>query len=246
MQAISRAEFEKRKKETIHKKPHGGHAYVSKADDGVYQQMNEQERISAQFMAASYDDVEKRKDVGGFKYDRSISTDNFASYHNPTSGDTYAAFRGTATVKGALKTWLPIGVGALSKTGRFKENRERAQKHHAKHSRAGGKNYLTGHSLGGSLSREIIKKDGSLYDHAYTFDEGTSVLSAPSWKAAYDCSSRNKGKKPDWCTKMTRMRAGSDAVSGSGSWAYGSKTFKTTKKKNPLKAHDKSIFLPKG
>jgi hypothetical protein len=230
--------------ETVHKQTHdAGRAYLSKHDGGVYGQMSQSEQLAAQFAKAAYDQTDARKDVGGFKYDRSMSSDDFASYYNPTTGDSYAAHRGTSGLKDVLQTWLPLGLGAENFTSRFRKSKQKALAHHAKHASSGrGRHVLTGHSMGGSLARETMKDQSAKWDRAVTFDE-SSWINPKGLIAGGRCAFGG----PSWCKKMDRIRAGGDAVSAQGRHGYGAKTYNPRGRYKPwtfVGAHAVDLFLP--
>ena len=232
-------------RETPHKHAHdAGRSYLSKHDGGVYGQMTQGEQLAAQFAKAAYEKTDERKAIGGFQYDRSMSSDDFASYYNPTTGDSYAAHRGTAGMKDVAQTWLQLGVGAENYTGRFKKSKLKALAHHAKHASSGrGRHVLTGHSMGGSLARETMKDQSAKWDRAVTFDE-SSWINPKGILAGGRCAF---GNGPSWCKKMDRVRTGGDAVSAQGKYAYGAKNYNPKGKHKPwtfLGAHAVDLFLP--
>ena len=230
--------------QTVHKQTHdAGRSYVAKHDGGVYGQMTQSEQLAAQFAKAAYEGVDARKNIGGFTYDRSMSSDDFASYYNATTGDSYAAHRGTAGMKDVLQTWLPLGLGAENYTSRFKRSKQKGTAHLAKHASSGrGRHIVTGHSMAGSLARESMKDQSNKWDRAVTFDE-SSWINPKGLIAGGRCALGG----PAWCRKMTRVRAGGDAVSAQGRHGYGAKTYHPRGKHKPwtfVGAHAVDLFLP--
>lgn len=110
-----------------------------------------------QFVKASYEDKKgSTKNIGDYKLDKSLSSSKAKVYHDPKTGKTVVANRGT---KGTVSDWsnnAMYAVGLYNKTDRAKQAEATQKKVNAKY----GKENVTnvGHSQSGETIRELNKK----------------------------------------------------------------------------------------
>lgn len=116
----------------------------------------------------SYANIGQRKNIGRFMYFGQHSTPGRAVYIDPKTRDLKVVFRGTKE-KRDLKTDAALAFGFLNKTKRFKDELKAVQDLQGKYNNIS----LSGHSLGGALSREIGRKtklESSGYNAGYGLD----------------------------------------------------------------------------
>lgn len=110
-----------------------------------------------QFVKASYEDKKgSTKNIGDYKLDKSLSNAKAKVYHDPKTGKTVVANRGT---KGTISDWsnnAMYAIGLYNKTNRAKQAEATQKKVNAKY----GKENVTnvGHSQSGETIRELNKK----------------------------------------------------------------------------------------
>jgi hypothetical protein len=131
---------------------------------------NRQKRIGlskiSSIVSADVYKKERQKQIGGYIYKPEYSNDETAVYINDNMKSIIIASRGTKT-KEDIVTDISLISGSLKDTARLKQLNELIQR-----LRTIYKNYhitTTGHSLGGSLSRD------SQSDLQHTFNEGFSI-----------------------------------------------------------------------
>mgnify|MGYP003646529381 FL=1 len=113
----------------------------------------------------------KRANIAGFNYIPDLSDERTAVYHNPRTGKSYVAYRGTASFGDAVKYWpSAVGTGTLDKTKRVSEALE---KYDLVRMRFGGQPRVTGHSLGGQIAKIVSREKGA---PGAAFNESSSSL----------------------------------------------------------------------
>jgi len=180
------------------------------------------------FTNKAYDAPDKRADVGGYKYDASLSNVDTGIWHNHEKKLTVVANRGSVTKTDWLVSDPHIAFGAEGASSRFKRAVKQTKQAHAKH------NYnviVVGHSLGGSLSNHTTMKLGanSWYLGSIGFNPGVSSVGKGFYfsKARRDC--RKKKGKPAYCDKTTNHFNSGDPVSNKNlacdiaTWGMGGK-----------------------
>lgn len=120
-------------------------------------------RISQQ----AYEPVDKRHDVGPFKYMRSISTPAIAVYADHPSRHMIVGFRGTAQGKDIVPD-IHIALGTQRGSTRFQSDArffEKLKKQYPTY-----RIEVTGHSLGGAIANHVADKHRGT--RGYTFNAG--------------------------------------------------------------------------
>lgn len=105
----------------------------------------------------SYKKKGKTKDVGDFKYDKSISNKKTKVFNNPETNETVVVHRGTKD-KADVGTDMGLLFGVDNKK-RLRESR-RVQNKAAK--KYDGVEYTLGHSLGGHYAEKLGKNSGQI------------------------------------------------------------------------------------
>jgi hypothetical protein len=106
------------------------------------------------FIEASYNEKNPPKEIEGFLLDTELSNKTAKVYHNPTTGETVIAHRGTQ----GITDWgnnLAYVTGNYEKTDRYKKGKKNQKKAEAKY---GAENISTlGHSQGAIIARKTGK-----------------------------------------------------------------------------------------
>lgn len=111
-----------------------------------------------QFVKGSYEDRKgKTTKIGEYELDKSLSNATVKVYHDPKTGKTVVANRGTKST--SLSDWtnnMAYAVGLYDKTGRYKQAEETQKKAIAKY----GKDSISnvGHSQGAIITRKLKDK----------------------------------------------------------------------------------------
>ena len=104
------------------------------------------------FIEASYNEKNPPKEIEGFLLDTELSNKTAKVYHNPTSGETVVAHRGTSGAKDWVNNVAYL-TGNYEKTDRYKMGKKNQQKAEEKY---GAENISTlGHSQGAVLARKL-------------------------------------------------------------------------------------------
>ena len=124
-----------------------------------------------EFAAEAYDKPNDRdNNIDGYDYDKSLSNQDVAVYHNPKTEKTIVSWRGTSQVRD-LKPDLGIALSRFANTKRFAEADEKLQEVVNKY---GIENIrLSGHSLAGKIAQDLGVKYGIRTD---TFNAGSTPL----------------------------------------------------------------------
>lgn len=139
------------------------------------------------FLDQSYNKNAKES-LDGYHLDKSLSSDTAKVYHNPTTGQTIVAHRGTSGVKDWANN-LAYAVGAYKWTDRYKKGKKAQEGAEKKY----GKDTIStlGHSQGavnarllGKDTKEIINVNPAYRFEApakneYTIRSSSDVVSAP-------------------------------------------------------------------
>ena len=145
------------------------------------------------FMAAeAYVEPDKRKsNMYGYDYDRTLSNDENAVYHNKKTKHTRHIMRGSAVTRGAktlakdLWTDVNIGLGMHPATQRHKQNVGALE---ATHKKYGKVVECIGHSLGGkSCASATQHAGGGKISHATTFSAGSGLPDALDIYSSLKC-----------------------------------------------------------
>lgn len=139
------------------------------------------------FLEESYNKNAKDQ-LDGYILDKSLSSDTAKVYHNPTTGQTVVAHRGTS----GLKDWannVAYAVGAYKYTDRYKKGKKAQEGAEKKY---GKENISTlGHSQSGVLARELGKDTKEIINvnpayrfekpakNEYTIRSSSDIVSAP-------------------------------------------------------------------
>jgi hypothetical protein len=176
--------------------------------------MKVDKKSTKRFLAASY---EPGKKIPGNVYDHHLSGKRVSVYHNPTTGKTVVAHRGTASLTDWVKTNVPMALGYEG--GRRFKHAKKIQRQAEK--KYGAKNVTTmGHSLGGRIAEKVGKKSAAIITYN---------------KAATPKSIRQTTPK-----KQTDIRTPYDPVSvlSKVQKRRGKLVTLKAKTKDPVKAHD--------
>jgi hypothetical protein len=135
-------------------------------------------RLYAKLSELSYKpNVEDSEIPQGYKIDRDLSDANRKTFVSD-SGDVVVANAGTQLKKGRRKALadiqsdIALALGLESKDKRFKQALDHNQKVKAKYCPDGKCVTQTGHSLGGTVSDYVSRRDGN---QAITFNKGSGL-----------------------------------------------------------------------
>jgi len=165
---------------------------------------------------------ERQRQVGSYLFDEELSDPESAVYHDPESGKTILAARGTEVQQGARTAardlLADVGVATGTNLGGYGSRFDRTQKTFERaRDKYGGDIEATGHSLGGTLAASLAAKNNI---PATTYNRGAGLPRLSDLK----CSRFNPFKKPEYCGKIDNVRVHGDGVSllgrvfGSGRW----------------------------
>ena len=132
--------------------------------------------ISQMVSAQSYEKPGNRREfIAGWKLDKDLSTAESAIYRDRVRGRTIIGNRGTTT----KADWITNGLltsGTLNKSPRYKRTQKTYNAMTQKYKT--DKYYSTGHSMGGSLSAELMAENKNL-SHSTGFN-GASAWHSPT------------------------------------------------------------------
>lgn len=173
--------------------------------------LNPAEHEAWQFSSESYIKPDDRGDVGQYEYDRALSDDNTAVWHNHTARLTHVSHRGSTTAYDWGVSDAQVGLGLESHGARFKKSVKKTNDAHEQH---GYDVTSSGHSLGGSVTSHVTEQLGNnaWYRGGTTFNSGVSQLGQGSSLSSHRrvC---NRTDAPAYCSKITHLKERGDLVS---------------------------------
>mmetsp|Transcript_10329 Transcript_10329/g.13425 ORF Transcript_10329/g.13425 Transcript_10329/m.13425 type:complete len:214 (+) Transcript_10329:301-942(+) len=172
----------------------------------------------------------------GYRLDDNRSGAETKTFYNPTTKDAVMAFRGTdlSDKKRRMKdvySDLHIAAGTQRKDKRFKQSNKRFRAMAADDKYKDYKLNVTGHSLGGSLTDFVAKKNEDLVNTAYAFSRGAGPAEAHRLKAKATVDFSNRYDPVSHYARVQNMNL---AQNKQQAMQHVNKGFHL----NPLKAHN--------
>ena len=134
--------------------------------------LNTNQLTYAKLASASYQKKQSPDNIDGYICDRSFGQANSSVYFNEDLKEVVMCIRGTNPKNpDDLLNDANILIGNITKTRRFKELSQRLSQIIEKYQ--GYKVVLTGHSLGGKLSQELLLKYPNYIESAHVFNSGS-------------------------------------------------------------------------
>lgn len=199
-----------------------------------YDSLPEEHKLHALLSEEAYQ-TNRASNVKGYQYDKSLSNERTAVYHNSKLNRNVIAHRGTTLNMKDLKSDALIAIGAENLDSRTKQSKEITKRTMEKY--AGATTSHTGHSLAGSQSKLMSK---AFNQQATLFNPG-SGFSVGAVKDKLLCNNPIKSLRPAHCDKQTSYHIAGDPISLLGRLDSG--TTRTLLPKR-LNTHSLSNFLP--
>lgn len=172
-----------------------------------------------------------RQDIGAFKYDKDLSNEETAIYHNDATQETLVAHRGSVTAEDWLISDVGIASGTQLNTPRFKRSLDLVQQAHDKY----GFDVITsGHSLAGNLVYATTYTYGQTgwLKEGVAFNAGTSPISPY----------KNEAKAQVATSLTTTHRVFGDGISANAPPFGTVNTYSIPTATGPLQKHSMDAF----
>lgn len=204
--------------------------------------MTDEDKISRDIANSAYDKHGERGNIGDYQVDKDLSDKNTVVYYNKKKGKARIGYRGTADLKDLYTDVADPRGNIVHGTQHTNPHFQNAlTKYDAVKNKYGNVGGVSGHSLGGAVSKYVSKKknvSGQGFNVGTGFDKGGVV-------DKLKCSNPIKKMRPTWCNLFTSHHIKGDALSVMDRFGYGK--HKNYKGKMPWKAHSlKNFYDQKG